>query len=88
MACLYLASKVDEFNVSIDEFVQNLKSGTKSSNTEIILGLEADLMRLLRFHLTVHGPYRPFEGHMIEIKVLENISEKQIFVCLERCLTF
>jgi len=25
-------------------------------------------MRLLRFHLTVHGPYRPFEGHMIEIK--------------------
>jgi len=37
MACLYLASKVDEFNVSIDEFVQNLKSGTKASNTEVIL---------------------------------------------------
>uniref|UniRef100_A0A915IZP3 Cyclin-like domain-containing protein n=1 Tax=Romanomermis culicivorax TaxID=13658 RepID=A0A915IZP3_ROMCU len=68
MACLYLACKVDEFNVSIDDFVSNLKSGTREGNTEIILGMEVQIMRLLKFHLTVHGPYRALEGHFIEMK--------------------
>jgi len=70
MSCLYLASKVDEFNVSIDEFVRNLKSGTPQTNTTVILSLEAPIMRQLQYHLIVHSPYRPLEGHFIEIKTL------------------
>jgi len=70
MSCLYLASKVDEFNVSIDDFVRNLKSGTPSSNATVILSLEAPIMRQLRYHLIVHGPHRPLEGYFIEMKTL------------------
>lgn len=27
-------------------------------------------MRQLEYHLTVHSPFRPFEGHLIEMKTL------------------
>jgi len=68
MACLYLACKVDEFNVSIDEFVANLKSGTADANREVVLGLEAPLMRMLHYQLAVHGPWRPLEGHLLALR--------------------
>jgi len=68
MSCLYLASKVDEFNISIDDFIRNLKSGTPQSNATVILSLEAPIMRHLHYHLIVHSPYRPLEGHFIEMK--------------------
>ncbi|KAL3090729.1 hypothetical protein niasHT_022057 [Heterodera trifolii] len=68
MACYYLAAKVDEFNVSIDNFVDNLRNGTRQYNTETILTLEPDVMLKLNYNLTVHTPYRPFEGHLIEMK--------------------
>ncbi|MFH4973643.1 hypothetical protein AB6A40_000352 [Gnathostoma spinigerum] len=68
MACFYLAAKVDEFNLSIDEFVGNLKSGSPKSNAETILSLEPEIMLKLNYHLTVHAPFRPFEGHLIEMK--------------------
>ncbi|WKX88862.1 hypothetical protein Q1695_008476 [Nippostrongylus brasiliensis] len=58
MACFYLAMKVEEFYVTIDEFVGNLKSGTPEQNTTRILGLEPEIMRALR----------PFEGHLVEMK--------------------
>ncbi|VDO30303.1 unnamed protein product [Haemonchus placei] len=47
MACFYLAMKVEEFYVNIDEFVSNLKSGTPEQNTTRILGLEPEIMRHL-----------------------------------------
>ncbi|KAM3728967.1 Cyclin-H [Dirofilaria immitis] len=68
MSCFYLASKVDEFNVSIDEFVRNLKSGNAKSNSETILSFEPQIMLKLRYQLTIHSPFRPFEGHLIEMK--------------------
>ncbi|EFO25214.1 cyclin domain-containing protein [Loa loa] len=68
MSCFYLAAKVDEFNISIDEFVKNLKSGTAKSNSETILSFEPQIMLKLRYQLTVHSPFRPFEGHLIEMK--------------------
>ncbi|VDP08148.1 unnamed protein product [Soboliphyme baturini] len=69
MACLYVASKVDEFNVSLDDFVKNLKTGTRAHNAEIILSLEPDLLNHLKYHLAVYTPYRPLEGHFIAMKV-------------------
>ncbi|KAI1721652.1 cyclin-H [Ditylenchus destructor] len=68
MACYYLAAKIDEFNVSIDQFVDNLRNGVRENNIETILTLEPELMLKLNYHLTVHCPFRPFEGHLIDMK--------------------
>ncbi|CAI4226066.1 unnamed protein product [Auanema sp. JU1783] len=68
MACFYLAMKIDEFYVSVDEFVYNLSMGTAEQNTARILGLEPEVIRALNYQLTVHCPFRPFEGHLLEMK--------------------
>ena len=64
---MYLACKIEELNVSMKEFVGNLK-GDKEKATEIILKNELMLMSAMKFHLTIHNPYRPVEGYMIGIK--------------------
>ncbi|KAI4467019.1 cyclin [Holotrichia oblita] len=67
VTCIYLACKVEEFNVSIMQFVANIK-GDREKATDIILNNELLLMEQLNFHLTVHNPYRPIEGLLIDIK--------------------
>ena len=37
---------------------------------DIVLNNELLLMRELNFHLTVHNPFRPVEGLLIDVKVL------------------
>ncbi len=68
MGCLFLACKIEEFNISVDDFVKNLKSGTPEGNRETILNLEPVIMEKLDFHLTIHGPFRPLEGHFLDLK--------------------
>lgn len=65
--CVYLACKVEEFNVSIGQFVGNLK-GDRDKASEIILNNELLLMQQLNYHLTIHNPFRPVEGFLIDIK--------------------
>lgn len=65
---MYLACKVEEFNVSILQFVSNIK-GDREKAAEIILNNELLLMEQLNFYLTVHNPFRPVEGLIIDIKV-------------------
>lgn len=65
--CAYLACKVEEFNVSIQQFVANVK-GDRSKAMDIILSNELLLMQELNFNLTVHNPFRPVEGFLIDIK--------------------
>ncbi|GMR30477.1 hypothetical protein PMAYCL1PPCAC_00672, partial [Pristionchus mayeri] len=67
-ACYYLATKIDEFYVPVDEFVENLRSGTREQNTARILALEPEIHRVLKYQLTIHCPFRPFEGHLMEMK--------------------
>ncbi|PRD32273.1 UNVERIFIED_CONTAM: Cyclin-H [Trichonephila clavipes] len=67
VTCVYLASKVEEFNVSISQFVANVK-GDREKATEIILNHELLLMQQLNFDLSVYNPYRPVEGFLIDIK--------------------
>ena len=64
----YLACKVEEFNVSIDQFIANIK-GDKGRAMDIVLNNELLLMRELNFHLTIHNPFRPVEGLLIDVKV-------------------
>ena len=66
--CVYLACKVDEFNVSLREFVGNLKKDREKTSDQI-LWFELTLMQMLNFHLTIHTAYRPLEGLFINLKV-------------------
>nr|CAG4644047.1 EOG090X080D [Lepidurus arcticus] len=67
VTCIYLACKVEEFNVSIDQFVANIR-GDRVRAANIILDNELLLMQQLAYNLTVHNPFRPMEGLLIDIK--------------------
>lgn len=65
--CAYLSCKTEEFNVSIDQFVGNIK-GDRIKAMDIILSNELLLMQQLNYYLTIHNPFRPIEGFLIDIK--------------------
>uniref|UniRef100_T1GIZ6 Uncharacterized protein n=1 Tax=Megaselia scalaris TaxID=36166 RepID=T1GIZ6_MEGSC len=65
--CVYLACKVEEFNISIKQFSENIK-GDREKAEDIILSNELLLMQHLNYYLTVHNPFRPVEGLLIDIK--------------------
>ena len=67
VTAVYLACKVEEFNVSMSQFIDNV-AGDKEKATKIILNNELLLMQELQFHLTIHNPYRAVEGLIIDIK--------------------
>ena len=67
--CVYLACKVEEFNVTITNFVTNMPHFDPQEAVDLILSQELLLMQMLYYHLTVHNPYRPVEGLLIDIKV-------------------
>lgn len=71
--CVYLSCKVEEFNVSISQFVANIK-GDRSKAMDIILSNELLLMQELNYYLTIHNPFRPIEGFLIDIKTRCNMN--------------
>jgi len=64
---MYSACTVEEFNVSIQQFVGNMH-GDQEKASDLILSQELLLMHQLHYHLTVHNPFRPVEGLIIDIK--------------------
>ncbi|XP_078070948.1 cyclin-H isoform X2 [Mustelus asterias] len=70
LTSVYLACKVDEFNVSSSQFVANLweSPAGQEKALEQILEYELLLIQQLNFHLIVHNPFRPFEGFLIDLK--------------------
>lgn len=68
LTCVYLACKVEEFNVSISQFCANLRPGEQERMAELILSHELLVMQQLNFQLTIHNAYRPMEGLFIDIK--------------------
>lgn len=74
--CVYLACKVEEFNVSIGQFVANIK-GDREKASDIILNNELLLMQQLNYHLTIHNPFRPVEGFLIDIKTRCNLANPE-----------
>jgi cyclin H len=77
VTAIYLASKVEEFNISIGKFVENIP-GNRERAARIILNNELLLLKELNFHLTIHNPFRPMEGFLIDLKTrcdtIENID--------------
>jgi len=51
----------------MDQFVGNLK-GDREKAATIILNNELLLMQQLDYQLTIHNPFRPLEGLMIDMK--------------------
>jgi len=76
VTCVYLACKVEEFNVSITQFVANIR-GDREKAADIILNNELLLMQQLNFHLTVHNPFRPVEGFLIDIKARSRLNNPE-----------
>lgn len=67
VTCAYLACKIDEFNVSIDQFIKNVKGDCrKAQNT--VLSNEMLLMKKMKFNLTVHLPFRAMEGFLLDLR--------------------
>eukprot|EP00745_Piridium_sociabile_P014553 TRINITY_DN21497_c0_g1_i12.p1 TRINITY_DN21497_c0_g1~~TRINITY_DN21497_c0_g1_i12.p1 ORF type:complete len:117 (+),score=23.42 TRINITY_DN21497_c0_g1_i12:24-374(+) len=67
LTAVYLACKVEEFYVPISQFVSNLK-GNREKFADTVLTFELLLMSKLRYHLTVHNPFRALEGLLIDVK--------------------
>ncbi|XP_045131721.1 cyclin-H-like [Portunus trituberculatus] len=67
VTCVYLACKIEEFYVTINDFVHNVR-GDKKKAIEIILNNELQLTQELQFNLIIHQPFRPVEGLLIDIK--------------------
>lgn len=67
VTCAYLACKIDEFNVSIDQFIKNVKGDCRKAQ-RTVLSNELLLMKKLNFQLTVHLPYRAVEGFLIDLR--------------------
>lgn len=53
--------------MSIQQFVANIK-GDRNKAMDIILSNELLLMQELDYNLTIHNPFRPVEGFLIDIK--------------------
>ncbi|KAK7096520.1 cyclin-H-like isoform X1 [Littorina saxatilis] len=91
LTVVYLACKVEEFYVPIGQFVSNLK-GNREKFADTILTFELLFMSKLRYHLTVHNPFRAMEGLLIDIKTrfkeLENPERlrKNAEEYIDRCL--
>ena len=65
----FLKGKIEEFNVSILQFVQNINSTeSKDELSSMLLNFELLLMEKLDFQLNVHNFYRPFEGFLLDVK--------------------
>jgi cyclin H len=75
-----LACKIEEFNISISQFLQNINtSEDKSVLANVILNYELLLIEKLDFQLTVHNFYRPFEGFLLDVKVTKKNLEFKVF---------
>ncbi|EDW73070.1 uncharacterized protein Dwil_GK16840 [Drosophila willistoni] len=74
--CVFVACKIEEFNVSINQFVNNIK-GDRNKATDIVLSNELLLIGQLNFYLTIHNPFRPIEGFIIDIKTRSNMQNPE-----------
>ncbi|XP_064406117.1 cyclin-H-like isoform X2 [Halichondria panicea] len=68
LCCVFLAFKVDEYNLSLEQFVNMLAPHLIQSTSEYIISHELLLLKKLQFQLTVHSPFRPMSGFILDMK--------------------
>ncbi|KAJ4457853.1 putative cyclin H [Paratrimastix pyriformis] len=68
--CLFLASKAEEYHISIGEMTRRVGGGPDCGpKGERILETEVTLLEGLRFNLLVYHPYRPALGFVSQLKL-------------------
>lgn len=72
--CIFLACKVEEFNIPLNQFVSNFK-GNKEKASQAILSYELLLMQKLNYCLMVHNVYKPIEGFLLDLKVRSHLKD-------------
>ncbi|KAI6652520.1 Cyclin-H-like [Oopsacas minuta] len=85
-SCAYLAFKVDEYNLSIDQFLKVLPKEMQSLVGHTVISFELTVMSALNCELAVYSPYRPLHGlltdmkvrHSEEVELLKDKSEKYL----------
>ncbi|KAJ2870734.1 hypothetical protein FB639_004578, partial [Coemansia asiatica] len=74
LTCFYLATKVENAFVKIDDFIRPLQSaemkrgGKAQTKNEDILDLEFVVIQSLQFELAAHHPYRPAYGFYLDMQ--------------------
>ncbi|KAJ2848231.1 hypothetical protein IWW36_003425 [Coemansia brasiliensis] len=82
LTCLYLATKVENSFMKIEDFIRPLqdveqrKGGKVQTKNDDILGLEFVVIQSLQFELAVHHPYRPAYGFFLDMQAyFEDVSQ-------------
>ena len=68
VTCVYLATKVTEFNVTIKQFVENVK-GDRQRAVQVILDHELVLMQVLDYRLRIWTPFKPLNALITDLVV-------------------
>ncbi|KAG0247851.1 hypothetical protein BG011_000808 [Mortierella polycephala] len=71
LTCMFLARKTENYLLAIEDFSSVLKSPAQP-----ILNLEFLVCKSLRFHFTVHHPYRPCLGFFYDMQAVADSIEK------------
>ncbi|KAK9701388.1 hypothetical protein K7432_011739 [Basidiobolus ranarum] len=81
LTSLFLATKVENSFIAIDDFAQRIPKTTAQS----ILDLEFIISQSLKFEFTIHHPYRPLHGlyldmqsHIQDLAILTSTYEKAV----------
>lgn len=92
LTCVYLACKVEEFNVTVMQYVANLP-GKRGKAVDLVLNNELLLMEKLNYQLTVHHSWRPLEGFIIDLKTRSEVKQSDVEnlrkgaeIFLDKCL--
>lgn len=71
---------MEEYNLNVDQFVHVLMTELRAPAAEMILSYELMMMQKLQFHLTVHSPFRPLEGFIIDMKTrCPHLANPEVF---------
>jgi hypothetical protein len=69
--------QIDDFYVPIARFCSNMTSGTADENERFIRSLETVLLSAIDYHLIVHLPFRPLDGHLIMAKTSTSVDHDE-----------
>ncbi|KAG0049313.1 hypothetical protein BGZ83_005883 [Gryganskiella cystojenkinii] len=72
LACMFLARKTENFLMTIEDFFTSVPK----CNPRDILDLEFLICKNLRFHFTVHHPYRACLGFFFDMQAVTDSQEK------------
>ncbi|CAD5114679.1 DgyrCDS3725 [Dimorphilus gyrociliatus] len=68
ITCIFLACKVEEYYVSIQNFSSYCKLMPKEACEKIVRDNELLVMLKLHYHLTIYKPYKAVDGFLLDIR--------------------